>query len=75
MIGVTKMKKKTWDTTKTLSVPEVGRKYFGLGMNASYRAAQRGDIPVVKIGRIIRVPVAALEKMLQDAGSKTKPAA
>jgi len=28
---------------KTLPVPEAGRKYFGLGRNASYAAAKRGD--------------------------------
>jgi len=27
---------------KTLPVPEAGRKYFGLGRNASYAAAKRG---------------------------------
>ena len=38
------------DRTKTLSVPEAGRIYFDLGMNASYEAAKRGDIPTIKIG-------------------------
>jgi hypothetical protein len=50
---------------KTLTVPEAGRLYFDLGRNASYEAARRGDIPTIKIGRLLRVPVVALERMLQ----------
>lgn len=49
----------------TISVPDAGRKYFGLGINASYRAANRGEIPVIKLGRLLRVPVRALEQMLE----------
>ena len=52
---------------KTLSVPEAGRLYFDLSRNASYDAAKRGDIPVVKIGRKYRVPIAALESLLNAA--------
>jgi hypothetical protein len=48
----------------TISVPEAGRRYFGLCRNASYDAAARGEIPVIKIGRLKRVPVRALERML-----------
>ena len=43
-------------TTKTISVPEAGRVYFGLARNAAYEAAHRGDIPVIRIGRMLRVP-------------------
>jgi hypothetical protein len=53
---------------KTLSVPEAGRLYFNLGRNASYEAARRGDIPTVQLGRIVRAPVVALERMLEEAG-------
>jgi hypothetical protein len=48
----------------TLSVPEAGRTYFDLSRNAAYAAAKRGDIPTIKIGRLLRVPVRALEKKL-----------
>jgi hypothetical protein len=52
---------------KTLSVPEAGRLYFGLGRGASYEAARRGELPVIRIGRLLRVPVIAVERMLTDA--------
>ena len=56
------------DPPKTLSVPQAGREYFDLGRNASYEAARRGDIPTIKIGRLLRVPVVALERKLEEAG-------
>jgi hypothetical protein len=60
------------DKPLTLSVPEAGKRYFALGRNAAYAAAERGDLPVIKVGRVLRVPVRAMERMLDDAG--TKPA-
>jgi hypothetical protein len=48
----------------TLSVPEAGEKYFGLSRNGSYDAAARGEIPTIRIGRLLRVPVRALEAKL-----------
>jgi hypothetical protein len=59
---------------KTLSVPEAGRRYFGLGEYASYEAAKRGDLPVIKIGKRLRCPVVALERMLENAMVKTEVA-
>jgi hypothetical protein len=55
-------------TPLTMSVPDAGKRYFGLSRNAAYDAAARGDIPVIRIGRLLRVPVRALEKMLDRAG-------
>ena len=46
---------------KTLSVPNAGKLYFDLSRNASYDAVKRGQIPVVKIGRKYRVPIAAMD--------------
>jgi hypothetical protein len=60
------------ETPLTISVPEAGEKYFGLCRNAAYDAARRGDIPTIKIGRLLRVPVRALERMLDRA---SEPAA
>jgi hypothetical protein len=53
---------------KTISVPEAGREYFDLSRNASYEAARRGDIPTIRIGRLLRVPVVALERKLEETG-------
>jgi hypothetical protein len=53
---------------KTISVPQAGREFFGLSRNASYKAAQRGEIPTMRIGRLLRVPVVALERKLEEAG-------
>lgn len=55
---------------KTLSVPEAGKIYFDIGKNASYEAARRGDIPVIQIGGRKRVPVAAMERMLDQVGNE-----
>jgi hypothetical protein len=62
------------DLPKTLTVPAAGKEYFGLSRNASYAAAERGDIPTIKIGRLLRVPVRALEEMLNTFGKKSEAA-
>jgi hypothetical protein len=54
----------------TMSVPEAGKKYFGLSKNGSYDAADRGEIPRVKIGKLWRVPIRAMERMLDEAGRR-----
>jgi hypothetical protein len=41
-----------------------------LTRNASYDAAKRGDIPIIRIGKLLRVPKAAFHKLLEDAGTK-----
>jgi hypothetical protein len=55
-----------------MSVPAAGKKYFGLSRNGAYDAAKRGEIPTIKIGRLLRVPIRALEAMLDRA---SEPAA
>jgi excisionase family DNA binding protein len=52
---------------QTLSVPEAG-KLLGIGRNLAYDAASRGELPTIRIGRLLRVPVRALERMLDNAG-------
>jgi hypothetical protein len=52
----------------TMSVPAAGRKYLGLSRNGSYDAAKRGEIPTIPVGRLLRVPVRAMERMLDTAG-------
>jgi excisionase family DNA binding protein len=56
----------------TMSVPEAGRHYLGLSRNGSYRAAAAGIIPVVRVGRLLRVPVAAMDKLIDISSAATK---
>ena len=57
---------------KTTSVPKAGKDYLGLSRGASYAAARRGDVPVVKIGRKLRVPIAAMKRLLDTAMAKSE---
>ena len=52
------------DKALTLSVPQAGKKYYGLSRNGSYDAAARGEIPTIRVGRLLRVPVRAMEAKL-----------
>jgi hypothetical protein len=47
----------------TVSVPAAGV-MLGIGRNQAYEAAARGDIPTLRFGKRIVVPLAALERML-----------
>jgi hypothetical protein len=58
----------TSSNSKTISVPEAGKRYYDLERNASYAAAARGDIPTIKVGRLLRVPIAAMERRLESVG-------
>ncbi len=51
---------------KTMSVPEAGERYFGLSRNGSYEAARRGDIPTIQVGRLKRVSVAVMERIVDQ---------
>jgi hypothetical protein len=48
----------------TTSVPLAG-KALGLGRNASYEAARRGNIKTIRMGKLKRVPTAWLRRELQ----------
>src|SRR5215471_16025568 len=67
------MDSRTKNDPKTLSVPDAGKTYFGLCRAGSYSAAARGELPTVKIGRRLRVPIRALEKMLDEAKPAVEP--
>jgi hypothetical protein len=49
--------------------PDAGQA-LGLGRNATYEAARRGQIPIIRFGKLIKVPTAALRKMLETTGQK-----
>jgi hypothetical protein len=45
--------------------PEAGGDILGLSRNATYDAAQRGDIKTVGMGRLKKVPTAWLRRKLE----------
>jgi excisionase family DNA binding protein len=47
----------------TMSVTEAGAR-LGIGKNAAYAAAGRGEIPVIRLGKRMLVPISAFEQML-----------
>jgi hypothetical protein len=61
----------TIERVKTLSVPQAGKQYFALSRGASYAAAARGEIPTVRIGRLLRVPIKAMDALLESAVAKS----
>jgi hypothetical protein len=48
--------------------PDAGEA-LGLSRNCTYHSARRGEIPTVRFGRVLRVPIAALRRMLETAGT------
>lgn len=48
----------------TITVPDAGALFFGLARNGAYAAAKQGDIPTIKVGGRIMVPVAQLAAKL-----------
>lgn len=48
---------------KTCTVPEAA-KILGVSRGKAYGAAKSGEIPSIKIGKRILVPIAALEQLL-----------
>jgi hypothetical protein len=58
---------------KTLSIPEAGNIYFGLSKNGAYDAAARGEIPFFQVGRLKRVSVAKMERIMEEGVSIAPP--
>jgi hypothetical protein len=52
-----------WDSRDAFSVEEAG-KILGLSRASAFAAANRGDIPVIRIGKRLIVPRRALERLL-----------
>jgi excisionase family DNA binding protein len=51
---------------ETLSIPEAG-KALGIGRSAAYEAARTGQLPSIRIGKRLLVPIVALERLLEQA--------
>ena len=47
----------------TLTVNETAER-LGIGRNQAYEAVKRGEIPVVRIGRRLLVPMSALDRLM-----------
>jgi excisionase family DNA binding protein len=58
------------DMPAVLTVEEAA-KLLRIGRSAAYEAARRGDIPVIRVGRLLRVPRHRLEALLgiSESGS------
>jgi excisionase family DNA binding protein len=49
---------------------EAAAKILGIGRNQAYAAAARGEIPVIRIGKRLLVPIAALERLVNGDSIK-----
>ncbi|MFC1945099.1 helix-turn-helix domain-containing protein [Chloroflexota bacterium] len=58
------MTKYPMDQALTLSIPEAAR-LLGISRYLAYAATRRGDIPIIQIGKLRRVPKARLMKMIE----------
>jgi excisionase family DNA binding protein len=58
---------------QTYSVEEAGR-ILGYSRNTAYEAAKTGELPVIRLGRKIRVPKVALQRLLDGAVPTSKAA-
>lgn len=45
-----------------------GGKVLGLGRSSAYDAARRGDLPTIRIGRRLVVPLRQLRNLLEHGG-------
>ena len=57
---------------RTLSIREVAA-ILGVGKNTAYRAAKAGQIPTIRIGGRILVPLAALNDLIRNAPEVLPP--
>ncbi len=58
----------------TISLDDAGRR-LGISRNSAYKAAGRGDIPTIRIGRRLLVPRAAFERLFDPPPPATREAA
>lgn len=52
---------------KTVTVEEAAQA-LGIGRSAAYEAAKKGQLPTIRIGRRLLVPIIALDRLLEQAG-------
>jgi excisionase family DNA binding protein len=61
------------DERLTYTLNEAARR-LGISRALAYEAAQRGELPVCRIGRRVLVPRAALLRLLEDGTPSSRPA-
>lgn len=62
----------SWRDRATLSVEQAAT-ILGVGRSAAYQAAGTGDLPVIRLGRRVLVPVAQLRRMLGELQDDDPP--
>jgi len=45
---------------------------LGISRDAAYEAARRKEIPTIRLGRLLRVPKAALDRMLNGEAASAE---
>jgi excisionase family DNA binding protein len=59
------------DVRTVLTIEEVAA-LLRIGRTGAYEAARRGELPIVRIGRRMLVPRAALDKLLNGAADESQ---
>lgn len=54
-----------WESLPIVLSPAEAMEVLGVGKNTIYRLLNTGKLPAVKIGRMWRIPVSALDELLQ----------
>ena len=52
----------------TVSIAEAGER-LGYSRNTAYEAVKRGELPVIRLGAKMRVPLSAIDRLLAAAGA------
>ncbi|WP_336488831.1 excisionase family DNA-binding protein [Methylobacterium nigriterrae] len=59
---------------RTITVEEAGRR-LGVSRGSAYEAVRRGEIPTIRIGRLLLVPLPAFERLLDQPDRTQRGAA
>jgi excisionase family DNA binding protein len=43
---------------------------FGVGTSAVYGAVERGEVPAIRVGRHIRIPLDSIERIIRNTANK-----
>jgi excisionase family DNA binding protein len=70
-VSTSMMEYQEMNTERRTTTIDEAAQVLGISRNSAYAAAKRGEIPTVKIGRLLLVPITALDRLLSGA---TRPA-